>query len=517
MRPAGNVGPYLWDSRIAMATVGTVVPRCPRIVGEMRFVTGSAKRRAARRGRRALPLDFHCIAMAKVGSVVPRCPRIVGERGIVTDRPAPCGPNNPLRPAGDVGPYLWVSNCIAMAEVGTVVPRCPQIVGEVGIGTDRPTPCGPPGTSGPTLGTPLVVTDSRSEPSGFGLFEVGLHHDFAEFGAFCFWFPAEHGFRFGRVAEQLFDFGRAEVVGAHFHQHLAGRAVDSLLVHAFAFKNQVDPEVRKGPKGEVAHGVHLVGGEHEVIRLVLLENPPHAFSVFRRIPPVALGTKVAEDQFLLQSQLNPGRRPRDLARDKGFSPAGRLVIEQDAVAGVDPVRFPVVHDNPVAVELGHRIGRARIKGRLFRLRNLLHLAIQLAGRSLVKARFVLQTHLLDRVEKAQRPDRIDFRRILRHVERYLHVALRAEVIDFVRCRPLEQAVQVGGIRQVSMMEKQPLSIDLRVIEEVVDSPRVEATRAPDHAMYGITLFEQLFSEVRAVLARDSGNECYFRHGNKMMR
>jgi|GEM_PF-3508157 len=58
-----------------------------------------------------------------------------------------------MRPAGDVGPYLGNSICIAMAKVGTVVPRCPRIVGEMRIVTDRPTPCGLPGTSGPTLGT----------------------------------------------------------------------------------------------------------------------------------------------------------------------------------------------------------------------------------------------------------------------------------------------------------------------------------------------------------------------------
>jgi len=45
-----------------------------------------------------------------------------------------------------------------MAKVGTVVPRCPRIVGEIGIVTDPPIPGGPPGTSGPTFGTPIVFT-----------------------------------------------------------------------------------------------------------------------------------------------------------------------------------------------------------------------------------------------------------------------------------------------------------------------------------------------------------------------
>jgi len=209
LRPAGDVGPYLRKTNcIAMATVGTVVPRCPQIVGEMRIVSdGPTPLRPAGDVGPYLRKTI-CIAMAKVGTVVPRCPQIVGEMRIVSDGPTPCGP------PGTSGPILWKSRCIAMARVGTVVPRCPRIVGEMRIGTDHqppaarrgrralpwevqlychghgrdsgpslsadrwgdanrdgsPTPCGPPGTSGSTLGIPFVVTEhteaysSRNQP-----------------------------------------------------------------------------------------------------------------------------------------------------------------------------------------------------------------------------------------------------------------------------------------------------------------------------------------------------------------
>ena len=68
-----------------------------------------------------------------------------------------------MRPAGDVGPYLGNSICIAMAKVGTVVPRCPRIVGEMRIVTDLPTSLRPAGDVGPYLWDSIV--SPRSAPS----------------------------------------------------------------------------------------------------------------------------------------------------------------------------------------------------------------------------------------------------------------------------------------------------------------------------------------------------------------
>jgi hypothetical protein len=51
----------------------------------------------------------------------------------------------------------------------------------------------------------------------------------------------------------------------------------------------------------------------------------------------------------------------DLAGDKRFPANGRFVIEQDSVTGEKPVGFAIVHCNPVAIDLGHPIGRTVIK------------------------------------------------------------------------------------------------------------------------------------------------------------
>src|SRR3546814_16081984 len=60
------------------------------------------------------------------------------------------------------------------------------------------------------------------------------------------------------------------------------------------------------------------------------------------------------------------------------------LVEQDAVGGVHAVRLAVVHGHPIGVQLGRRIGAARIERRRLALRRLLDLAEQLGGRGLVE-------------------------------------------------------------------------------------------------------------------------------------
>ena len=52
----------------------------------------------------------------------------------------------------------------------------------------------------------------------------------------------------------------------------------------------------EGQLDELAHGVGLAGGEHVVVGLVLLQDPPHALDIVARVAPVALGVEIAEDR-----------------------------------------------------------------------------------------------------------------------------------------------------------------------------------------------------------------------------
>ena len=64
------------------------------------------------------------------------------------------------------------------------------------------------------------------------------------------------------------------------------------------------------------------------------------------------------------------------------------MIEQDAVGGEHAVGLAVVHRDPVAVQLGDAIGRARIERRGFFLRHFLNQTVQLRCGCLVEPRLV---------------------------------------------------------------------------------------------------------------------------------
>lgn len=54
-----------------------------------------------------------------------------------------------------------------------------------------------------------------------------------------------------------------------------------------------------------------------------------------------------------ETKVDLGDGPRDLARHKVFPSARTLMVEQDAVAREHVVRFSVVDDHPVRVQLGN--------------------------------------------------------------------------------------------------------------------------------------------------------------------
>src|SRR5207249_2477269 len=93
-------------------------------------------------------------------------------------------------------------------------------------------------------------------------------------------------------------------------------------------------------------------------------------------------------------------RSSNLASHKGFTSTGRLMVEQDAVAGMKSIRFPVVDRNPVGKKFGAAVGTAWIKRRFFGLGHLLHQTEHLAGRGLVESR--LDSGFPNRFQKANR-------------------------------------------------------------------------------------------------------------------
>src|SRR6185503_20757689 len=105
--------------------------------------------------------------------------------------------------------------------------------------------------------------------------------------------------------------------------------------------------------------------ENEVVRFLLLQHQPHADDEVARVAPIALGVKIAEIKLFLKSPLDGSNRARDLARHKGFPSQRTLMVEKYAVGGMQAIRLPIVDGNPVGVELGDAVRRARLeRGRL---------------------------------------------------------------------------------------------------------------------------------------------------------
>src|SRR5580704_1118857 len=215
--------------------------------------------------------------------------------------------------------------------------------------------------------------------------EVGFHHVLHQLPERHAMPPAELIVRLARVADQSLDFGRPEIARIDLDEHMAGFLIQSLLIDALAFPDDGAADAGERLFDELAHRMRFAGGEHEIVGLVLLHDPPHAFDVIAGVAPIAPGIEIAEKQRRLQAELDGGDRAGDLARHESLAADRALVIEQNAVRGMHAVGFAIVHGDPVRVEFCRRIGRARIKRRRFLLRRLLRLAVELRRRSLIEA------------------------------------------------------------------------------------------------------------------------------------
>ena len=310
-----------------------------------------------------------------------------------------------------------------------------------------------------------------------------------------------------RITTQHIYLSRAEIARIHGYYTPPRPPVKAPLLDTGAFPPQVDTYRRKRLLAKRAHGVGLTGGQHVVVRFVLLEHPPHALDEIAGVPPVALGVEIAQIQPLLQSYLDPSRRARDLARDESLSADGRLVVEQDAVAGKEVVGFAVVDGDPIGVELGDPVRAAGVEGCVFVLGHLLRFAVEFAGRGLVEAYRVGQAEDAEGLQQAQRPEGIGVGGVLRCLEADLHVALSPEVVDLVGLNLLDNADEVGRISQVAVVQEEADVFLVRILVEMIDALGVEEAAAPLDAMDLVVFLQEQFGQVRPVLARYSSYQC----------
>ena len=107
-------------------------------------------------------------------------------------------------------------------------------------------------------------------------------------------------------------------------------------------------------------------------------------------------------------------------------------------------------------------------------------------------------------------------RVLRDVEAHAHVALRAEMIDFIRPDAVDEPREVQRVGKIAVVQEEAHAVDVRIGVEVVDARGVEGAGAADDAVDFVALLEQQIGEVGAVLAGDAGDECFF-HDWKVQR
>ena len=105
--------------------------------------------------------------------------------------------------------------------------------------------------------------------------------------------------------------------------------------------------------------------------------------------------------------------------------------------------------------------------------DLLRHAVKLRGRRLIKPDFVFDPKDADGFEQAQRAERVGIRRVFGRFERDPHMALGGEIVDFRRLNFLDNANEIGRIRHVAIMQKEPDAGTVRVLVQMIDARGVE--------------------------------------------
>ena len=269
----------------------------------------------------------------------------------------------------------------------------------------------------------------------------------------------------------------------------------------------------KRQRGKVAHGVVFARGDDEVLGSLLLEDEPHTLDVVLGVAPVAEGVEIAEIEFVLESLCDAAGRQGDLSCHEVLSAPLALVVEEDAVAAIEPVGLAVVLHDPIAVELCHAIGASRIERRGLALRHLLHLSVELGGGRLVDAARLLQSADTDGFEQSQYADSVGLGGIFRHVEAHFDMALCGQVVDLRRLGLADDADErrgVGHVRPVEVHQSLLLHVAHPFVQiEVLDASGVERGAAAQQSMHLIPLSNQKLGQERTVLTRDARDEGHF--------
>src|SRR6202008_1752394 len=130
----------------------------------------------------------------------------------------------------------------------------------------------------------------------------------------------------------------------------------------------VELGISKSFLGKFPYGVGFACAEHHVASRALLKHLPDGFDVFGSIPPVTFSVEVSKEKLALFVRQNRRDAAADFARDKCFSAARALVVEQDAVAREELVPLAINARHPIGIDFCRGIRAARLEWGRFALR-----------------------------------------------------------------------------------------------------------------------------------------------------
>src|SRR5262252_4731875 len=86
------------------------------------------------------------------------------------------------------------------------------------------------------------------------------------------------------------------------------------------------------------------------------------------------------------------------------------------------------------------------------------------------------------------------------------MALSREIVNFVRLVLLDQADQVGGICQVTIVHEKSRLVLMRINVEIIYARGIERGRSTFDAMHYVPFFQQEAGQMSAVLSGNARNQ-----------
>ncbi len=188
------------------------------------------------------------------------------------------------------------------------------------------------------------------------------------------------------------------------------------------------------------------------------------------------------------------------------------MVKKNPVYCKQVIPFTIILDHPIGVDLCSCVGASGSERSELVLRGW-RIPEHLAARGLVESGFDPASS--DGLQETCCPQAGHVSREFWCVKAHAHVALGSQVIDFIGTNVIDQLRHLSGIRQIPIVQEQLRLWIVGVNVEVVNTIRVEGTGPANQTVDLVAFFYKKFSQVRAVLSGDAGDECF--HGFGLFR